>query len=127
VIDERADWNLLRELDDPAVVVWMEVGDQEVIDVIDAGVADGGHDTPGVAAVVARKTCVHEQRLASGRDDQSGLAAFDIDEVDVERLGRADERETGNRQRGDNHQAEFHHARILAHTASTVRDGYPAI
>ena len=46
---------------------------------------DGVHDAAGVAGGARRDVAgVHQQRLARGRDEEGGVAALDVDDVDVE-------------------------------------------
>jgi hypothetical protein len=63
----------------------MPVRDDEVIDLLQSGVFDGVHDSTGIA----RRSCagiagIDEQRLKGRRYKQGGVAAFNIDDVDVE-------------------------------------------
>ena len=57
VIDERPNRDQLRELRHGAVVVGVEVRDEQVVDPLDAGRARGGEDAVGVARLlrIARK------------------------------------------------------------------------
>jgi len=103
VIDERTDRHQLRELDDAAVVVAVEVGDELVVDARYAGVASCGENPLGIARscgiarlrpkrAVARKPGVNEQRLARGGDDEGRLPTLDVYKVDRESLrGGADQ------------------------------------
>ena len=68
-------------------MVAMKVSDQEIVDPPKAGVLRSRENPPGIAPVVSRVTGIDEQRLASWRDNQRRLARFDVDEIDVERLG----------------------------------------
>ena len=68
-------------------MVGVEVGDQERVDFLDAGGFGGGCNADGVASAVAGIASVDQQGLAGGRDDESGLAPFDIDEINVEGFG----------------------------------------
>jgi len=69
----------------------MPMRDDEMIDLLEAGVFDGVHDAGGVAGRGGScVTGVDEQRFMGRRDKQRGVAAFDIDDVDVQcsaRLG----------------------------------------
>jgi hypothetical protein len=84
VIDEGADGDAVDELRDAAGVVDVVVGEEDVIDVIDAGAFGGGDDAIGVAAFIAGPTGIDEERVSGGRDEESGLAAFYVDEVDLQ-------------------------------------------
>src|SRR5262245_43271763 len=98
MIDERSDWNQARELGSAAVVVTMKVSDQEIVNPPKASVLCSGEDPPGIAPVVSGIAGVDEHRLASWRDNQRRLAAFDVDEIDVQRLGSEGRREERCRQ-----------------------------
>ena len=78
------------ELGHRAEVIAVPVRRDQVVDLREAGILDGGHDALGVArrgrAAVAR---VDQQRLAGRRDEQRRVAAFDVDDVDVQGLRRA--------------------------------------
>ena len=66
----------------PADVVVMVVGDEDVVDLRNAGGLRGCGDAVGVAGVVAGPAGVDEEGLAGGGDEEGGLAAFYVDEVD---------------------------------------------
>ena len=68
-----------------AVVILVQVGDQQIVNARQVCVAYGGHDPVRIAAHHPRITRVDEQRLPRRRDDERGLTAFDVDEVEVER------------------------------------------
>ena len=92
VVEEFADGDALDEFGDAADVVDMEMGDEEMVDAGDAGVAHGGLDAGGVAACIVVRAHrapagVDEERRAGGSDKERGLASFDIDGVDEEMLG----------------------------------------
>ena len=106
VVDEAANGHQLRQFHHTAVVVGMEVCDEQIVDARDTGVTGGGGDPSGITSVAritrlrlqcptTRKPCVDEQRLPRRRHQQRGLTTFDIDEVDVERLGRSPARNGG--------------------------------
>ena len=80
MIDERADRNLLCELDDAAIVIGMEVRDQEIVDLLEPGFPDRSHDAVRVARVIAGVARVDQQRFAGRRRDQRRLTTFDVDE-----------------------------------------------
>jgi len=104
MIEELADLDALDEFGRAADVIHVKVRDQQVVDAGDAGIAHGGLDAGGVAAIVAGPSGVDQQRCAGCCVDQEGgLAAFDIDGVDEEvicgfRLGVGGIRES---QQGD--------------------------
>ena len=87
VVEEIRHRQALQQVGDAAHVVLVEVGDEQRVDFLDAGGFGGGGDAIGVAPAIAGVSGVDQQRLAGGRDDQRGLASFDIDEINVQRLG----------------------------------------
>ncbi len=88
VIDERLHRHARDELGHAAHVVPVIVRHDEVVDLRQARALDRGRNAIGVAAVEAGPSGVDEHRLAGGRHDQRRLSAFDVDDVDVERIGR---------------------------------------
>ena len=90
-------------------MIGMEVSGQKIVDVIGAGRVDGCHDAVGVAPVAPAVSRIDQQRFAGRRDHQGGLAAFDVDEIDVER-GRS--RQGPSRQDDGEHrrQVDANHA-----------------
>ncbi len=113
MIDEGPNRNVSREFDHTAVVVRVEMRNQQVIDRGETGVPHRGHDSACVAAVVAWESGVDEQRLPSRCDDERRLTALNIDEIDVERVGRAERRDASHRQGGSNDRTKVCHAPIL--------------
>ena len=89
VVEELADFDVLDKVGNPADVVGVEVGDEDFVDRGDAGVLHCGLDAAGVAAVVAAPAGVDEQGVARRRNNERGLAAFDVDGVDEEAGGIA--------------------------------------
>ncbi len=87
MIDERADLHQIGELPHPADVVAVVVRDQQIVDLFDAGGLGGALDAVGIAALETSPACVDEQGLARWADNQRGLAAFDINEENLERPG----------------------------------------
>ena len=69
----------------PPYVVTMEVGGDEEVEAVDAGIAQRRLDPLRIAFVVAARAGAHQDRLAGRRDDKSRGAALDVDPVDVER------------------------------------------
>ncbi len=65
-------------------MVGVIVGDQDVINPGDTCFFADFDDTAGVASVVAGKAGVDQQIFAGGRDEEGGLSAIDIGEVDAE-------------------------------------------
>ena len=64
------------------------VRDDEVVDAGHARLLRGGGDAIRVASLEPRVARVDQHRLARRRDDERRLSAFDVDEIDVERLSR---------------------------------------
>ena len=68
-------------------MVAMVVSRNQVIDLFEAGISDGGHDAIRVAhrrrASIPR---IDENRFAGGRNIKLGVASLHIDHVDVQRL-----------------------------------------
>src|SRR5688572_18211208 len=62
----------------------VEMGGDEVIDLLDADIAGGFDDAFGIA--FAGHAGVDEDGFAGGGHDEGGGAAFDIDPVEVERV-----------------------------------------
>ena len=84
VIEKFADLDVLDEIRHAAHVIGMEVGDEHMVDLRDAGVFHRRLNALGVAAIVAGPAGIDQQRSAGRRDEQRGLAAFDVDGVDVQ-------------------------------------------
>ena len=90
VIDERANRDQLRELGRAAQVIRMEVRDQEVIDLLDSGGFRCSHHPARVPAHRSRRSrCPRAATRLMASHDEGGLAALDVDEVDVECLADA--------------------------------------
>jgi hypothetical protein len=123
VIDERSDRQQVRELAHAAVVIRVEVRDEQDVDSRHARRPRSGQDAVHVApprglarhgrarSGRAPPPGVDQQRFTARRHDERGLAAFDVDEVDVERPRRAREDRGGQRtedqQRGERHERIF--------------------
>ena len=68
-------------------MIGMKVRGQKVVDVIGTGGVDGRHDAIRIAPVARAVSRVDQHRFAGRCDHQRGLAAFDVDEIDVESAG----------------------------------------
>ena len=100
VIEEVANRDTAGELRHGAHVIAVPVRRDERVDLRDARGLDRGHDALRIAAggraAVAR---VDQHRLAGRSDEQRGVAAFDVEDVDIERCrlrrkdGRAERRQ----------------------------------
>ena len=132
VIDEGADREQLRQLGHAADVVAVEVGDEQVVDPRHTGelrdledalwiARPGGVAGLGIKPAGARKPGVDEQRLPGGRNEQRGLAPFDVDEVDVEGPGRRLRRGSrGRRRQGKSKKEPLHHSLSKRRAAVTL-------
>jgi hypothetical protein len=95
VIDELSNRNLRGKFSQAAEMIAVPVGRNQMIDLASSRVLDRLEDAAGVA----RRRCpgipgINEQRLMGRRDEQRGVATFDIDDVDVQSLGRSSNRES---------------------------------
>jgi hypothetical protein len=87
VVEELADRDAGGdEVGDTADVIDVEVGDEDVIQAGDAGVVHDGLDALGVTGIGCGPSGVDEEGRAAGRDDERGLAAFNVDGVDEQRV-----------------------------------------
>jgi hypothetical protein len=111
VVDKRADRNLRGEVHHAADVVVVEVRNQQVIDAGDASRASRREDPIGIppddirtagAAGARAVTGIDQQRLPGRRDDEGGLAAFDVDEENFQIPGghRGRQQEDHNTDKG---------------------------
>ena len=89
VVDEMPDRDALGEFRQAAIMIAVPMGDDQIVDLGQPGIPGGRHDAPGIADRRGRRDVagVDQQRLAGRRDEQRGVAAFDVDDVDVQ--GRA--------------------------------------
>ena len=87
MIDEMPDRDALGELGHAAEMIAVPMGDDQMVDLGEAGVLGGRHDAPGIAdRRLGRDIAgVDEQRFAGRRDEERGVAALDVDHVDVQR------------------------------------------
>src|SRR4029077_9530967 len=84
VVDECPDRNARSELWSASDVVVMKMGDKDVFFFLDPSFSSASHNPVRVTAFVPRPAGVDQQRLPGRSDEQSSLAAFDIDEVYVQ-------------------------------------------
>ncbi len=87
MIDEMLDRDELGELGYAAEMIAVPMGDDEMVDLRQTGVLDGRHDAPGVPDRRVRRHIagIDEERFARWRHQERGVAALDVDHVDVER------------------------------------------
>ena len=91
MIDELFDGNLRSQFGQAAEVIAMPVRDDQMIDLLEAGVFHGRHDSRGVSRRLrAGIAGVDEQRFARRRNEERRIAALHIDDIDVECLRRAE-------------------------------------
>ena len=83
VVEECAHLDSVDQLRDAAYVIAVIVGNQDIIQLLDAGLMRGGDDAVGIATFVAWPTGIDQQRLARWAHDQSRLPALDVDEVNL--------------------------------------------
>ena len=99
MIDEMADGHQLRQLYNPAIVIGVKMSDEQIVDLLDTGMSSRGNDTIRVAGfgwITGRRIRysatspprIDEERLPLRSHEQGGLAALNIDEIDVECSGR---------------------------------------
>ena len=101
---------------------------EEVVDLRQAGRAHRRRNPRRVTfARRGRRTAgIDQQRLSGGRHDQRGAAAFDVDLINAEGIGRADR--TGGQQRGQHEDQRRSHAtpdRRLCRRRPCGRSGCP--
>ena len=96
VVNEFLDWQFAHQLHHAANMVDVEMRDQDIIELLDLGVLGDLGDSSRVAAAKSGPARVHEHGLARRRDDQRGLAAFHVHEIQFQILRR---RQQGQRAR----------------------------
>jgi hypothetical protein len=101
MIDKGADRDAVDELRDAAGVVDVVVGEQHIVDVVEAGIFGGGDDAVGVASFIVGPSGVDEEGVAIGSDEEGGLASFNVDEENLEVIGGALGAEGGAGEEGD--------------------------
>ena len=98
MIDKMANGNAMREFRRVPDVVSVKVRDHHVIEDAHIRRLQHRHDAVRVArdawsvrlrgrhALIARKSRVHQHRLSRGRNEQRGLPAFRVQEINIQRL-----------------------------------------
>ena len=84
MIDERADRDAFGQLLEPADMVDVVVGREQVVDPAETCIRDRRHDAVGVPATGV--AAVDEERLARGGDEQHRLTALRVDDINGQRL-----------------------------------------
>src|SRR5579859_1866192 len=83
VIDEGADGNAIDQLRDATAVVIVIMGQQDIIDLADAGTLGCSKNPVRIAATIFRPAGVDEQRLSRWGNEEGRLAALHIDEINL--------------------------------------------
>ena len=99
VVDKRLHRQAPDHFGHAAEMVAVEMRNQQVVQLADARVAGGRQDAIRIAVGEPGVPGVDEHRLSGGRDDQRGLPALDVDEVDVQRSALLRGRRAGCDQR----------------------------
>src|SRR5216684_6819739 len=86
MIDERSNLYLTSKLGNPAHVIAMKMGNQHIIDPVDARSFSRAHDATSISPIEPRPTGIDKNCLPQGANDQCGLPTFHIDEKDLKRL-----------------------------------------
>ena len=99
VVDEFPDRNAIGEFRHAAEMIAVPVRGDEMIDLGQAGIPRRGHDALGIALGRIRSDIagIDEHGFAGRRHVQRGVAAFDVDHIDVERRARLRHRAIGSR------------------------------
>src|SRR5262245_42690951 len=90
MVDVMLDRDALGDLGHAAEMVTMPMRRDEMINLRETGILGGCHDALGVADGSLRSSVagIDQDGFAGWRDEQRGIAAFDIDHVNVERRAR---------------------------------------
>src|SRR5579862_42829 len=86
VIDEGSDLDTSDQLRNATNVVAMIVRDQDIVDLLDAGVVGGRHNAIRIAAFIIRPARIDQERLSGWTHNQSRLPTLYIDEIDLQGL-----------------------------------------
>jgi hypothetical protein len=90
VIHEMRNWDARSQFSDTAVMVAMPVSDDQVINPGDAGVSSRRQDSTGIAhGPCTTISGIDQERLTGWGDSKRGVAAFDVDNVDIQGLREA--------------------------------------
>ena len=84
MIEEGSDGDARDKLGNAAGVVGVVMGDEDVVDLAETRLLGGGDDAVRVTAVLSGPARVDEERLVLRGDEERGLAAFYVDEVDAQ-------------------------------------------
>src|SRR6516225_6769665 len=87
MVNEFLDGNMAREFGETTDMIVVVVSDDQVIDLFEAGVLDGGHNASCIAnGGVSTVSSIDKHGLSGRRHKQDGIAAFYVDHINVERL-----------------------------------------
>ena len=89
VIHEFADRDALLELGHPAVMIAVPVRDDQAVDLGETGILRGGIDALGIAHRAVGVAGVDQERFTGRVHEQRRVAAFDVDDIDVQRRAGA--------------------------------------
>jgi hypothetical protein len=90
VIHEMRNWDARGQFSDTTVMVAMPVSDDQVIDPGDASVSSRRQDSTGIAhGACPTISGIDQERLTGRGDSKRGVAAFDVDNVDIQGLRAA--------------------------------------
>jgi hypothetical protein len=84
MIEKRPDGDLSRKLGHAADVVRMVVRDQHIVQPRNTGLPGRGNDAVCIAVMVAGPSCIDQERVPTGGNEECRLAALDIDKVDLQ-------------------------------------------
>ena len=110
--DHVADLHARNQLLHAADVIRVVVRDDEIVDGPDAGLLHRGRNPLRIAQVVCRPAGVDQHRLPGRRDDERGLTAFDVNEIQAQRLRRTDGRRQCHPHRKDHRPADRPRPRV---------------
>ena len=112
MIDELANRDVRGELGQPAEVVGVPMRDDQMVDLLKAGVLDGIPDAAGIASGGrAGVAGIDQQRFTRGGNKKRGIASLDVDHRDAERFrARRRRKRHKERRKGENQQKNHGYA-----------------
>ena len=89
MVDELLDRDMGRKLRQTADMIVVVVRDNQVIDLLNAGVLDGRHDPSRITnGTVSTVSSIDKHRFSGRRDKKDGIAALHVDYINVQRFRR---------------------------------------
>ena len=89
MVNELLDGNMGREFGKTADMIVVVVSDNQVIDLLDASVLDGGHNASRITnCTVSTVPSINKHRFSGRRDKKDSIAALHVDHINVQRLRR---------------------------------------